>query len=77
MKTGQCPKCESLEIYTAENGIYIPKLLGTFIRTGPSNAGSTTQDYICANCGYIERFVIDNDKLKEITKTWKRVSALT
>jgi hypothetical protein len=36
--------------------------------------GSRTDDYICADCGYIERYVADEHKLKEVARVWKRAS---
>ena len=72
MKSVQCPKCGSEQIFHETNGIYVPQTLGTFIRTDSSNWGSTTDDYICTNCGYIERYVTDEKKLKEVAKKWQR-----
>jgi predicted nucleic-acid-binding Zn-ribbon protein len=74
MKNGTCPKCDSSNVYHEMNGIYVPNTLGTFIRTANGNVGSRTDDYICADCGYIERYVADEHKLKEVAKVWKRVS---
>jgi predicted nucleic-acid-binding Zn-ribbon protein len=74
MKNGNCPKCGSSNVYHETNGIYVPNTLGTFIRTADGNVGSRTDDYICADCGYIERYVADEHKLKEVAKVWKRAS---
>jgi predicted nucleic-acid-binding Zn-ribbon protein len=74
MKNGNCPKCGSSNVYHETNGIYVPNTLGTFIRTADGNVGSRTDDYICADCGYIERYVADEHKLKEVARVWKRAS---
>lgn len=72
MKSGKCPKCGSSEVYYQQNGIYVPKTLGTFINTENGNMGSTTDDYICTSCGYVERYVTDQAKLKRIAQVWKK-----
>jgi len=73
MKDGKCPRCDSSNVYHETNGIYVPNTLGTFIRTADGNVGSVTDDHICADCGYIERYVADEQKLKDVARTWKRV----
>ena len=74
MKNGKCPKCDSSDVYHQMNGIYIPKTLGTFIKTSSGNMGSTTDDYICTNCGYIERYVADKNKLADVARVWEKAS---
>ncbi|MBU0698270.1 MAG: hypothetical protein KKE59_02405, partial [Proteobacteria bacterium] len=29
-------------------------------------------NYVCVQCGYLERYVADAEKLKEISKKWKK-----
>ena len=75
MKSGKCPKCGSAAVFSRTNGIYIPKVLGTFVQTtGQGSLGSPSDDYICTDCGYYERYIADKPKLAEVAKTWKRVS---
>ena len=75
MKSGTCPKCGSKAVHHEQNGIYIPKMFGgAFIQTNAGgNMGSNTDDYICTDCGYMERYLDDKEKLKEVAKTWKQV----
>jgi hypothetical protein len=73
MKSGKCPKCGSTNVYKETNGIYIPKMLGTFVRTDSGNMGSSSEDYVCTDCGYYERYIADRDKLKQVAKVWKKV----
>jgi Zn ribbon nucleic-acid-binding protein len=35
--------------------------------------GSNTDDYICVECGYMERYLDDKEKLKAVAKAWKQV----
>ena len=72
MRSGRCPKCDSSNVFHETNGIYHPKTLGTLIRTSGGNVGSPTDDYICADCGYIERYVVDDHKLAEVARVWSR-----
>jgi len=73
MKDGTCPKCNSKAVYHEQNGIYVPKMLGgVFVRTDTGNMGSNTDDYICTECGYMERYLDDKEKLKAVAKAWKQ-----
>ena len=72
MKSGKCPKCDSSNVHHKINGIYVPKTLGTFIKTSSGNVGSPTDDHICADCGYIERYVADEQKLKDVAEVWEK-----
>jgi hypothetical protein len=31
-------------------------------------------NYVCTDCGYLERYIADAEKLKEIVKKWPKVS---
>ena len=75
MKSGTCPKCGSKSVHHEQNGIYIPKMIGgAFVRTDSANMGSNTDDYICVECGYMERYLDDKEKLKAIAKAWKQAT---
>ena len=72
MKKGQCPKCHSQEVYVGID--VLPK-------SGPFGSNSipvsimsiaALDNYVCAQCGYLERYVADSEKLKEISKKWKK-----
>jgi hypothetical protein len=73
MKSGKCPSCDSANVYHRINGIYVPNTLGTFINTANGNMGSQTDDHICTDCGYMERYVADEQKLKDIAEVWDKV----
>jgi predicted nucleic-acid-binding Zn-ribbon protein len=73
MKNGKCPKCGSTNVFTAGN---LP------LKSGPFGSNSTPisltslaalDNYVCADCGLVERYVADPDKLKEIAKKWNPV----
>lgn len=71
MKQGICPKCNSQDVYAGVD--VLPK-------SGPFGSNSipvslvsiaALDNYVCVQCGYLERYVADTEKLKEISKKWK------
>ena len=75
MKDGKCPKCGSSEIFTGKD---LP------LKSGPFGSNSipisltsmaALDNYVCTDCGLVERYVADEEKLKEIGKKWKPVNA--
>ncbi len=74
MKEGKCPKCGSEEIYAGVE--ILPK-------SGPFGSNSipisivsiaALDNYVCTDCGYLERYIADSEKLKEIVKKWPKAS---
>ena len=77
MKTGVCPKCQSTEIYS---GADIPLKKGPFGSNAiPVSMTSIAalDNYVCADCGYVESYVGEREKLKEIHRKWERVGEST
>lgn len=77
MKNGKCPKCGSDKVF---HGAEIPAKFGPF----GSNSIPITMlsiasldNYVCAECGYLESYVAESTKLKEISKKWPKVKAET
>lgn len=76
MKQGTCPKCNSKEVYAGVD--VLPK-------SGPFGSNSipvsivsiaALDNYVCTECGYLERYIADDEKLKEISKKWKSIKEL-
>jgi predicted nucleic-acid-binding Zn-ribbon protein len=71
MKTGICPKCGSDEVYVRR------KSQGAYYSNAIPLGGSwsfryfSPDTYICANCGYIERYVSEEDRDK-VARKWER-----
>ena len=72
MKTGICPKCSSHEIFSGA---------GVALKKGPFGSNSipigltsiaALDNLVCAECGYVESFVSDPDKLAEIARQWDK-----
>ncbi|KJS28838.1 MAG: hypothetical protein VR64_22675 [Desulfatitalea sp. BRH_c12] len=74
MKNGQCPKCGSKKIYFADD---LPLKGGPFgSNTIPVSLTSMAplDNYVCVDCGLVESYVADKDKLAEITRKWSPVN---
>ena len=73
MKTGTCPKCSSDAIYSGA---------GVALKKGPFGSNSipvgltsiaALDNYVCAECGYVESYVSDPKKLAEIARKWDKI----
>ena len=73
MKDGKCPKCGSSEVYC---GSEVQPKSGPFTSNAiPVSLTSIAplDNYVCTECGYLERYVADSAKLKEIFIKWPKV----
>ena len=76
MKSGQCPKCGSFDVYS---GAYVPSKQGFHSsNTIPVSGGLFSQvvaldNYVCVNCGYVESYISDEEQLRRIAAKWPRV----
>jgi len=77
MNNGKCPKCGSTKIFAGKD---LP------LKSGPFGSNSipisltsmaALDNYVCTDCGLVESYVADEEKLKEIAKKWKPVKAET
>jgi hypothetical protein len=73
VKDGKAPKCGSNKVY---QGMDIPAKFGPF----GSNSIPITMlsiaaldNYVCVECGYVESYIAEQTKLREILKRWPRV----
>ena len=73
MKQGKCPRCGSEEVHSGVE--VLPK-------SGPFGSNSipisivsiaALDNYVCTDCGYLERYISYAEKLKEIVKKWPKV----
>ncbi|MCJ7539494.1 MAG: hypothetical protein MUO88_07510 [Desulfobacterales bacterium] len=70
MKENKCPKCGSTDIYAGTD---------VYPKSGPFTSNSipisltsiaALDNYVCIQCGYVESYVAETEKLKEISKKW-------
>jgi predicted nucleic-acid-binding Zn-ribbon protein len=74
MKTGRCPKCGSNKVYCAAD---LPLKGGPFGSNSiPVSLTSMAplDNYVCVDCGLVESYVADKDKLAEISRKWSAVN---
>ena len=74
MKSGHCPKCGSDKVYAATD---MPLKGGPFASNSiPVSLTSMAplDNYVCIDCGLVERYVADDEKLDEIKRKWSRVA---
>jgi predicted nucleic-acid-binding Zn-ribbon protein len=74
LKQGKCSKCGSEEVYSGVD--ILPK-------SGPFGSNSipisivsiaALDNYVCADCGYLESYISETGKLEEISKKWPKTS---
>ncbi len=72
MKTGKCPKCQSFDVYIGTE--VFPKSGPFGSNTIPVSLTSVAalDNYVCGECGYVERYVAEESKLKEIKRKWEK-----
>jgi hypothetical protein len=75
LKTGTCPKCDSHEIYSGAR---------VALKKGPFGSNSipigltsiaALDNFVCGECGYVESYVSDPQKLIEIARKWEKVGS--
>jgi hypothetical protein len=67
MKDGICPKCEAREVHLFTRTAAELSINLSFF----GSAGLAY--YICTNCGYVELFVEDKEKLPRIAEKYPKV----
>lgn len=84
MKDANCPKCGSGEVYSGVELIVKDGPIANLLKGGPFASNSIPisltsmapiDNYVCVNCGYVEQYISDRSKLKEIAKKWDKASA--
>ena len=73
MKDGKCPKCGATEVYSGSD---VHPKVGPFTSNAiPVSLTSVAalDNYVCAECGYVERYIAETGKLREIYIKWRKV----
>ncbi len=80
MKSGQCPKCGSTDIRSGEfleekewnyMGNRIPVTIAL------RNTAAWLDNYVCVRCGYVESYIANPDRLREISERWPAAVSTT
>lgn len=73
MKSGQCPKCGSHEVFSNTNRKF-PALNTMTIGSGNfGNRYAYLDTYVCVGCGYVENYVAKQADLNYIQEEWTSV----
>lgn len=73
MKSGQCPKCSSRDVFSNTNRKF-PALNTMTIGSGNfGNRYAFLDTYVCARCGYVENYVAKQEDLNYIKQEWTKV----
>ena len=72
MRDGICPKCGSHEVYTSLS----PGQRSFIIVSFWTVRGERLRDYVCADCGYAEQYVLSPNSLEKIRQKWERADSL-
>ena len=74
MKNGQCPICNSSDVFKKTTGVWFGNT-GLTVNTGGLVTSKTDfESYVCTNCGYFENYFVDKARLLEVQKKWTRVA---
>jgi predicted nucleic-acid-binding Zn-ribbon protein len=70
MKSGRCPKCSSDNVYMRKDGL---QESFTIVLGFANTKQARTDDYICLNCGYFERYIENISDFQDIAGKWNKV----
>jgi hypothetical protein len=82
MKNGICVKWDSQTIYTSEMGFQQERYLMRLGRMFDGAMPLTRRNYVCAECGFYEEYIVEKQALGKIAEMakigkrgWQHVSA--
>ena len=75
MKQGKCPKCGSTNIYTTGDLPFKSGPFGSNSIPVTLTAIAALDNYVCVDCGLVERYVADKSMLNRIADKWNAVNA--
>jgi len=73
MKNGICPKCGIAQVYSGANVSMKGGSYGSNSVPITGFSSAPLDNYVCANCGYVESYISNTDKLKKIKDKWEAV----
>lgn len=72
MKDGKCPKCNSTQVYSQQNMVLKGGPFGSNSIPISLTSMAALDNFVCADCGLVQSYVADEEKLREISKKWKK-----
>lgn len=77
MKDGVCPKCGSGAVYHGPNGLVATGWTFRDCAMIPLTLwrSANLMNYVCVDCGYLERYVEEPADRRTIAENWQRVQS--
>lgn len=72
MRSGICSKCGQPTVYSGRD-IAVKASIGNTVPIDFKHS-APLDNYVCIHCGYVERYISDQDKLKRIREQWSDAS---
>lgn len=73
MRNGICTKCKSQNIYVGSKVKIKGGAYGSNSIPITALSIAPLDNYVCVDCGYVESYVTDAEKLKKIADKWPKV----
>lgn len=73
MKNGTCPKCGSQAVYSGVDVLMKGGGHGSNSIPITSFTSARLDNYVCVECGFVESYIADREKLDKIIEKWPRV----
>ena len=70
MKSGICPQCGSGQVFSGAD--VFGKSVGQNSIPITAFTWAGLDNYVCTECGYVESYVANREKLKKIEEKWPR-----
>jgi len=71
MRSGQCPKCGSIDVYSKKDGFSG----GFSIRVKQfEQVYARTEDYVCLSCGHFEQYIVNLNDISDLRNQWEKRS---
>ena len=74
MKSGTCPKCGSKNIYSGADLMLKGGPFGSNTIPISLTSMASKDNYVCVDCGLVESYVAESDKVQEIARKWTPVN---
>ncbi len=74
MRNGVCPICNSPEVYVGTTRMASIRAGSYGANSIPVNWAITAplENFVCADCGYVESYILEPEKLEKIRELWDR-----
>ena len=75
MKKGKCPKCGSANIFEGTQVKFRGGAYGSNSIPITAITSAALDNYVCVDCGYVESYIGNKEKLQKIKKKWPKLGS--